>query len=253
MYHPIYLLKLFWLSFFLVKGLYAGSNHCSAVPPFIRPGGINPICGAKPLPALRQVIPPLLSTKGVIMLDPGHGGHDIGTQSLTKPRYQEKALNLTTARFVKKYLEDYGYTVYMTRHKDVFVSLDKRSGLANKKRSDLFVSLHYNSAPSAEARGIEIFYYPSRQDKKRAQKSKALAQLILKYLLMQVNVASRGVKSGNWAVIRETKMPAILVEGGFMTNETEMNKLKDPDYLKQLAWAIARGINAYMDLHCKSP
>lgn len=204
----------------------------------------SPLQSAKAL-AYPPIAPPLLYIKGVIVLDPGHGGSDIGTQSLTKPRYQEKNLNLLTARLVKQYLQKMGYKVFVTRHKDVFVSLERRSTLANKYHAQLFMSLHYNSAPSAQAKGVEIFYYSSRQQLKRTQQSRAFAQSVLKSLIKEAKVTSRGVKSGNWAVIRETKMPAILVECGFMTNAEEMQKIKDLNYVRRLAWAIARGTDAY--------
>lgn len=204
----------------------------------------SPLNSAKSL-AYPPISPPLLYTKGVIVLDPGHGGSDVGTQSLTKPRYQEKNLNLLTARFVKQYLQKMGYKIFLTRHQDVFVSLEKRSALANKYHAQLFVSLHYNSAPSAEAKGVEIFYYSSRQQFKRTQQSRAFAHSVLKSLIKQAKVTSRGVKSGNWAVIREAKMPAILIECGFMTNQEEMQKIKDLNYVRRLAWAIAQGTDAY--------
>jgi N-acetylmuramoyl-L-alanine amidase len=196
----------------------------------------------------RGVQPPLLfsTTSNLIVVDPGHGGEDRGTQSISKPRYQEKSLNLITARFIKCYLEQLGYTIKMTREKDVFVSLEKRAQLANELKPELFVSIHYNAALSSEAQGVEVFYYLSKENKKRAVKSKRLAQIVLKSILSNTQAKSRGVKHGNFAVIRETEMPAILVEGGFVTNESELNKLKDPSYLKKIAWGIAQGVDEYI-------
>ena len=187
----------------------------------------------------------LVSSKGFIVLDPGHGGHDVGTQSISKPRYQEKSLNMTTANFVKGYLEQLGYRVLLTRKEDKFISLDKRAKIANEKKPDLFVSIHYNSAPSAEARGVEVFFYNSKENKVRTEELKNLAQAILKNILSNTKAHSRGVKHGNFAVIRETNMPAVLIEGGFVTNEEELQSLKDPAYLKKLAWGIAKGVDEY--------
>lgn len=189
--------------------------------------------------------PPLLVQNFLIVLDPGHGGHDIGTQSISKPRYQEKSLNLVTAQFVKGFLQQLGYQVFMTREDDTFISLDKRAQLANEKTPTLFVSIHYNSAPSAEAQGIEVFFYQSKEKQSRTLKSKRLAQAILKNVLTHTQAKSRGVKHANYAVIRETNMPAVLVEGGFVTNEAELQHLKDPTYLKKLAWGIVSGIEEY--------
>lgn len=192
------------------------------------------------------VKPPLIAKKLFIVLDPGHGGHDIGTQSISKPRYQEKSLNLVTANFVKGYLEQLGYQVVMTRTKDKFISLEKRAQIANEEKPDIFVSIHYNSAPSAEAKGIEVFFYQSKENKNRTTKSKKLAQVVLKNIIKHTKAQNRGTKHGNYAVIRETNMPAVLIEGGFVTNEEELNNLKDPAYLKKLAWGITQGINEYL-------
>ena len=193
-----------------------------------------------------KIKPPLLIRKILIVVDPGHGGHDTGTQSISKPRYQEKSLNLITAKFVKEYLQQLGYQVLMTREKDRFISLEKRAEIANKQKPALFVSIHYNSAPSAEANGVEVFFYQSNEKKERAKQSKSLAQSVLKKVLIETKSKSRGVKHGNYLVIRETNMPSILIEGGFVTNEKELQKLKDPTYLKRLAWGVVLGIEDYL-------
>jgi N-acetylmuramoyl-L-alanine amidase len=196
----------------------------------------------------KTVFSPLLKPKATIVIDPGHGGHDVGTQSLSKPLYQEKSFNLVTAQFVKGYLQQLGYQVIMTRENDTFISLEQRVQLANEHKPSLFVSIHYNSAPNTKAQGVEVFFYPSKDDKKRVIESKQLAQILLKNVLEQTEAKSRGVKSANYFVIRETKMAAILIEGGFLTNELELNKLKDPLYLKQLAWGITKGIEEYLQI-----
>lgn len=199
----------------------------------------------------RPFTPPLIIPKAYIFLDPGHGGSDVGTQSISKPRYQEKSLNLVTAKFVRDYLQQLGYRVELTRLEDKFISLEKRAQMANDKMPDLFVSIHYNSAPSGEAQGVEVFFYQSKENKHRASQSKHLAQSVLRHVLSQTQANSRGVKHGNFAVIRETNMPAILIEGGFVTNESELQNLKDPNYLKKLAWGIAKGVDEYSSHHCK--
>lgn len=194
-----------------------------------------------------KIKPPLFVQNVSIMIDPGHGGHDIGTQSISKPRYQEKSLNLATSKFVIGYLQQLGYRVLITREEDRFVSLEKRANMANEQKPTLFVSIHYNSAPSAEAQGVEVFFYQAKDKKERTLKSKRLAQAVLKNILAETEAKSRGVKHGNFLVIRQTTMPAILVEGGFVTNEAEMQNLKDPTYLKRLAWGIVRGIEEYLN------
>lgn len=184
--------------------------------------------------------------KIVVMLDAGHGGDDFGTHSLGKPVYHEKYLNLSTTMMVKNFLQQFGYEVILTRHDDTFISLPDRSLYANEQKPKLFVSIHFNSAPSPDAEGIEVFYYKNEEDKTRMNKSKALAQSILDKTLKNTQAKSRGVKHGNYAVIRETNMPATLIEGGFLTNTSEMEKIKNAAYLKSLALGIAQGIQEYL-------
>lgn len=185
-------------------------------------------------------------SRPLIVIDPGHGGEDFGTQSNSKPRYQEKHLNLATAQMLRTYLNQMGYATMMTRTKDTFISLDKRAQFANERKPALFISVHYNSAPSPDAEGIEVFYYRSDKNPERSKKSKELAQEVLDKIIPTCQAKSRGVKHGNFAVIRSTEMPAILVEGGFLTNDEEMQRIKDPSYLKKLAWSMAQGIQSYL-------
>lgn len=193
----------------------------------------------------KPVILPRAKPK-LIVIDPGHGGEDAGTKSLIKPFYQEKFLTLATSRLLGDYLRQLGYEIRMTRNEDIFIPLSDRAVKANQIDPALFVSVHYNSAPSTEASGIEVFYYQADDNVKRTQSSKELAALVLDSLISTTQAKSRGVKKGNFAVIRETKMPAVLVEGGFLTNQDEMNLIKDPSYLKKLAWGMAKGIDKYL-------
>lgn len=181
--------------------------------------------------------------KHLIVVDAGHGGEDAGAES---PNYVEKNLNLTTARLVRIYLRQLGYRTCMTRNADFFVPLDKRASFANSQNPSLFVSVHYNSAPSNAAEGIEVYYHQSKQNPNRSRESKKLANLVLSQVIHNTAAKSRGVRDGNFAVIRETKMPAILIEGGFLTNAREVQRIKNPNYLKQLAWGIVQGIDDYV-------
>lgn len=217
---------------------------------------------AKPLPATIAAPPqeiamadlPFLKSKkktpvapqALIVLDPGHGGDDYGTHSLGTPRYQEKHLNLSTAQIVKNLLQQAGYEVIMTRNDDTFVSLDNRAMFANKLNPALFLSIHYNSAPSRDAEGIEVFYYRDRENPLRQKKSNILAQSVLNKVIKNTKAKSRGVKAGNLSVIRQTEMPAVLIEGGFMTCAKEMDKLKDAAYIKSIAVGISQGIQDYL-------
>lgn len=182
----------------------------------------------------------------IIILDPGHGGEDFGTHSLGTTKYHEKYLNMSTSFLVKNFLEQFGYKVILTRTDDTFIPLDQRAIFANEQKPTLFVSIHYNSAPSKEAEGIEVFYFQKDENKSRMTKSKQLAQSILNKTLANTDAKSRGVKHGNYAVIRQTDMPAVLIEGGFLTNSSEMEKIKNVSYQKSLALGIAQGIQEYV-------
>jgi N-acetylmuramoyl-L-alanine amidase len=182
--------------------------------------------------------------KPLIIIDAGHGGTDEGAKINT---FLEKKIALTTAFLTKKHLEELGYRVVMTRSRDIYLPLQRRVSIANKSKASLFVSVHFNSSPSIEAHGIEIFYFDSRE-MWRTRASKRLAGSILEKVIKKTEALSRGVKRGNFHVIRETEMPAVLVEGGFMTNRMERGKLRDKEYLDKLAVGIAQGIDRYMKM-----
>lgn len=181
----------------------------------------------------------------LIVIDPGHGGEDHGTESLKKPTYAEKALNLETAELLQRQLRSFGFRTLMTRECDQTVPLEERYALANKMKATLFVSVHYNSAPSKTASGIEVFYYEGEKDNARSISSKRLAKGILKEVTLETGAKARGAKRGNYAVIRETKMPAALVECGFLTNPGERDKLLTKEYRRKLALGIAHGVRDY--------
>lgn len=195
-------------------------------------------------PPTKPITP--LYNKGLIVIDAGHGGKDFGTNSPSNPKYLEKNLTLSTAFMLRNYLQQMGYEILLTRDDDTFIPLDERAQIANEQKPKAFISVHYNHADSKDAAGIEVYYYKSDDNKTRSSSSKLLAESILTNVIHSTKAKSRGVKHGNFAVIRETKMPAILIEGGFLSNEGEMEKIKKASYLKQLAWGIANGLDEYI-------
>lgn len=240
----------FYFHTLIICCLLSGCGHRSAIP-IIEETSVIPV--QTPLSTTSQEIAMAdvslrkrPEKKILIMLDAGHGGEDYGTHSLGTVKYHEKYLNLSTTMMVKNFLQQFGFEVILTRTDDTFIPLDKRSLFANEQKPRLFVSIHFNSAPSTDAEGIEVFYHKSEDDKSRMNKSKALAQAILDRTIQNTKAKSRGVKSGNFLVIRETKMPATLIEGGFLTNTGEMEKIKTASYLKSLALGIAQGIQDYI-------
>lgn len=181
-----------------------------------------------------------------IVVDAGHGGDDLGCSMHTEPKLKEKDLALTVARFLDRYLKRQGYSTLMTRSDDTFIPLKKRAELANDYKADVFVSVHFNSAPAKKAEGIEVFYYKGEKTPERTEKSKELGAQVLDALILETASKSRGVKHGNFAVVRETKMAAILVEAGFLTNDQEAERIRKVGYLQGLAKACAKGVHAYL-------
>lgn len=195
-------------------------------------------------------IPPVL-----VFLDPGHGGLDPGATA-GKDKYKEKDLNLSVAKKVKSILNKRGFTVYMSREGDDTVELLDRPKMANKINASIFVSIHTN-AGTPSVHGIETYYYkykPQYQpeinkkmhnDPVRVAKSVALAKLVQDKMIDHTGANDRGIKGASYKVIRESTMPAILVEMGFISNSNERNKLFTNSYQDKIAKGIADGITEY--------
>lgn len=232
--------------FFIFTLLFASCSRHAKYERIVRPPVVQAESGPNQWGLFAETPYRSSVQKGLIVIDPGHGGEDYGTHSTKGSKYQEKSLNLATAMLVREYLQKMGYQIEMTRSSDNFIALDKRASMANDLKPKLFVSVHYNSAPSKEAEGIEVYYFKAKEDPTRSDQSRNLASAVLEGVIKNTAAKSRGVKHGNYAVIRETKMPAILIEGGFLTNESEAVKIKNPTYMKQLAWGIAQGVNNYL-------
>lgn len=174
--------------------------------------------------------------KADVIIDPGHGGSDVGAQHDGR---NEKDDNLELALLVAEKLKDSGVKVKLTRDDDTFISLENRCKFANRRRAELFVSLHRNSAESGK--GVEIWISSDEP-----QKDLQLAENILQNLDMVGISKNRGVKSGyaqgngNYYVNSHTDMPSCLAEIGFITSETD-NALLDKN-LEKYAEAIAEAI-----------
>jgi N-acetylmuramoyl-L-alanine amidase len=172
----------------------------------------------------------------VVVIDPGHGGKDPGTIGIGG--LQEKNIILPVALEVTKILQQQGIKVILTRDSDYFVSLEGRTQMANRAGADLFVSIHANAINLSrpEVNGLEVYYYGDRR----------LSDTIQRNILRSVDVADRGVRKARFYVLRNSKMPATLVELGFLTGNIDSRKLQDPSYRSQMAQAIARGIIEYI-------
>lgn len=170
-----------------------------------------------------------------VILDPGHGGRDRGA---VWGGVRESSLNLKTAFKAKANLESAGYNVVMTRTSDSYVSLSRRAAIANRYRNAVFVSIHYNATRETWVGGAETFYAGSKR-------SRYLASSIQGKLAARCQVRNRGTHFRNYAVLRKTKCPAILVECGFISNSRERSRCNTSTFQSNAARAISDGIQRY--------
>lgn len=176
------------------------------------------------------------SNPKVVYIDAGHGGSDTGAIAYG---LREKQITLKTARMVESLLKNRGYKVIMSRTTDIYPTLSDRTNEANRHNADLFVSIHVNAGGGT---GIETYWYDKGPE---AEKSKILAKELQKEMIKATGARDRGVKSANFHVNRESKMPSSLVEIGFIDHPEDAAKLKQDSYLKRLATAIVEGIRGY--------
>ena len=170
-----------------------------------------------------------------VVLDPGHGGHDPGTtQRGVSP---EKIWTLDLAFRLKSRLEQGGFSVILTRQSDVFIPLEERVLISNAQPNVIFVSLHFNSTPKRDIQGVETYYDTNRSAK--------LANKVQQSILRLPGVFDRRVKTAPYFVIRRNANPAILIEGGFLSNPVESRRIASPSYRDALAEQIYQGILAY--------
>ncbi|MDT8858819.1 N-acetylmuramoyl-L-alanine amidase [Alkalihalobacillus sp. MEB130] len=174
----------------------------------------------------------------VIAIDPGHGGRDPGAVG---NGLQEKDIVLAVGLELEKKLKSAGAKPIMTRNRDVFIELNQRAKIANDAKADIFVSIHVNSGPSG-GHGTETWISASSASSKE---SRDLAEKINKRLVEELGTRDRGVKTANFAVLRETNMPSVLVELGFITNSSDASLMKRSNFNERAANAIYKGIEDY--------
>lgn len=180
----------------------------------------------------------------LVMIDPGHGGKDPGAKAELPLVCVEKNLTLYLAKKTALYLKNKGVPTVLTRESDMYVSLEDRVKLAESKQAKLFVSIHGNAAKNKEAEGIEVFY--SEAGNERSKRSKHLANMLFASALKRTKAKPRSVKKSNLYVVKNTEVPAALIETGFLTHQKEAKRLLDPLYLDLLSLGIAEGIFAYL-------
>ncbi|GIP25697.1 hypothetical protein J23TS9_08270 [Paenibacillus sp. J23TS9] len=177
------------------------------------------------------------SGKKIVVIDAGHGAHDPGTTGITGKK--EKDFNLAIVLKVEKLLkQEPNIDVVLTRSDDTFLELKDRVKIANDLKADVFVSIHANSAGSSAASGSETYY--------QRDASKAFANVMHKYLVQATGLSDRGVRYGNFHVIRETKMPAVLLEVGYLSNKKDEATLFTESVQQRVAQGVVNGIKEYL-------
>jgi N-acetylmuramoyl-L-alanine amidase len=194
-----------------------------------------------------------------VIIDAGHGGQDSGT---IKTGLVEKDLALDVAQRLQRHLQERGFVTVMTRADDTYISLQDRAIVANNQAEAIFVSIHFDDAGRAAATGVETYYAAHRislpervaswlpflqrvSTEPPDTESQNLAGFVQEALVTRTQAANRGTRSQQFFVIANVRHPAVLVEGGFLTNTDEAIRLTNEDYREQMAGGIADGIVNY--------
>lgn len=192
----------------------------------------------------------LATASRTIIIDPGHGGFDPGKEGVTG--VHEKEINLKIALKLRDYLEQSGAYVIMTRTEDVDLDGDdtkqikksdmvNRSNKVNSAEGDIMVSIHQNSFPQASVKGGQVFFH------RDSQEGQVLGKHIQKAMCLYADNENKRVAKHNadYYILRTSKIPAVIVECGFLTNPEEERKLNTDQYQEKIAWAIYLGIIEY--------
>jgi N-acetylmuramoyl-L-alanine amidase len=185
-------------------------------------------------------LPNIKQNKFFVVIDPGHGGPDPGAIGIGGIR--ETDVVLEVSKLVKQLLSEKGVKVRLTRKNEVELDLPPRVSFANNMDADVFVSIHANASRGKrrDINGLETFYY-------RGWRGRLLAKRIQKQILrVSPGSPDRGVKQGRFYVIKNTKMPAVLVEIGFLTGRLDARRLEKAAHRKRIAYAISKGILEYL-------
>ncbi|WP_261805552.1 N-acetylmuramoyl-L-alanine amidase [Lapidilactobacillus luobeiensis] len=174
--------------------------------------------------------------EATIVLDPGHGGNDVGALSQTS-KY-EKSYTLAVANVIENKLKDAGANVVMTRTDDSFVDLAPRAQAANKLKADAFISLHFDSSETANsATGTTTYFYHDNRDKKLAQ--------VLNEQFNNLPLTNRGIEYGNFQVLRDNQRPAVLLELGYINNSKDFSYITKSSYYNKVANDIVIALTNY--------
>jgi N-acetylmuramoyl-L-alanine amidase len=220
----------------------------------------------------------------VVVIDPGHGGDNLG--SIGPGGYTEKQANLDISRRLKDKIEAAGLEVFLTRNEDVFLTLERRTEIANSVEADLVISIPANGYRGSEARGFEVYFLsPALGDEEKSVaamenagadmspymaagsgdevafilwdaaqnefivESSDLAQYVNEEMSLKLDIPNRGVKQADFVVLTGAYLPAILVETAFITNPTEERLLSDEAFQQTVADAVAAGVIRFKEVY----
>ncbi len=190
----------------------------------------------------------------LVAIDAGHGGSDSGATGKINGKVviMEKDLNLDIALRVYKMLEEAGANVVLLRDRDITMNLYSRPEAANAMNADLLVSIHNNSAETSAPNGVEVLYYDKVGIEAYGITSGEVAAFIQKELVRETGLRDRGIISApHLAVLNKSLMPAVIIEGGFLSNSNDLQVMLTEEYREAYAVAAARGIihalNAWAD------
>ena len=170
-----------------------------------------------------------------IVIDPGHGGDDNGA---AWGYAEEDDINLIISFLLRCELEKCGFDVILTREQDRAVRLSSRTYLANEIQTDLFISIHCDAFHNISASGMSVHVHPECSDATVAIATKIITKMAERF----PDHRNRGVRESNFHVLRETKMPAVLVECEFLSNSKTRKFLREPENQLALARAISKGV-----------
>ena len=186
------------------------------------------------------------SADRLIVLDAGHGGKDPG--AISPNGNKEKDINLDITLKLNERLNSLGYKTILTRDYDTFIDLYERPNIANINNGDIFISIHSNAIADKNISGLQVLYCPATESTVKEVDNFPLADMIHKEVLAQTGAVDRGIiKRPKLVVLRETKMPAVLVEVGFITNSAEEKLILDSEYQAKIVEGIIRGIERYFE------
>lgn len=195
-----------------------------------------------------------------IILDAGHGGHDNGAKG---PWGNEKAFALDVVLRAKSVLQSLGFKVHLTRNADYFVPLEDRVRFANRFSNALFISVHFNCGSDSSATGVETYTlaprgvpsmmadgprvsdYVACAGNSHDSENMALATATHAALIGRSQLEDRGIKRARFVVIRDIKIPGVLIEGGFVTNPNDSRKIASSQYRQNMAYAISSAVTNY--------